>query len=113
MRKACFLATSFFIILLGVEGLLSGYYCPTFQDTHLKKTDYILLAMADYGVSAPATLMVGDTKSDISAAKEAGVESVGVTYGFAAPGELEEAGADFFADDAKQLYFLITGRDFI
>lgn len=96
--------------MLGIHASFSGFYCPILQDISLKKSDYILKAIYDFGVTKEATLMIGDTKSDILAAKEAGVESMGVTYGFAAPGELEAAGTDYYAGSAKELYALITGK---
>ncbi|MFA7637589.1 MAG: HAD hydrolase-like protein [Monoglobales bacterium] len=40
-------------------------------------------------------LMVGDRYQDIEGAKQAGIKSLGVTYGYAGPGEL--SGADFIA----------------
>ncbi|MGN0316594.1 MAG: HAD hydrolase-like protein [Lachnospira sp.] len=44
-------------------------------------------------------LMVGDRKDDILGAKLAGIESMGVRYGFAEPDELENAGADYIVDE--------------
>ena len=40
---------------------------------------------------------------DIVGAKNCGVESVGVYYGFAEPGELENAGANHIADTVAEL----------
>lgn len=40
-------------------------------------------------------IMVGDRRQDIAGAKACGIASLGVYYGFAEPGELEEAGADY------------------
>ena len=96
--------------MLGVHGVFSGFYCPSLKDTSLEKADYILRAISDFGVTKAQTLMIGDTRSDIVAAKKAGVESVGAAYGFAAPGELEETGADHIVNDAKEMYTCITGR---
>ena len=39
--------------------------------------------------------MIGDRSQDITGAKKCGLKTIGVRYGYAAPGELEEAGADF------------------
>lgn len=47
--------------------------------------------------------MVGDRKFDIYGAKEYGLTAVGVSYGYAGKGELEEAGADYIAKTVKQL----------
>ncbi|MCM1155750.1 MAG: HAD family hydrolase [Ruminococcus flavefaciens] len=49
------------------------------------------------------TVMIGDRKYDISGAKLSGLVSVGVSYGYALPGELEETGADYIADTVSQL----------
>lgn len=40
-------------------------------------------------------LMVGDRKYDVIGAKSCGIRSLGVYYGYAETGELEEAGADY------------------
>lgn len=40
-------------------------------------------------------IMVGDRRHDIAGARACGITSLGVYYGFAEPGELEEAGADY------------------
>ena len=54
--------------------------------------------------------MVGDRKFDISGAREYGLTAVGVSYGYAGKGELEEAGADYIAKTVKQLeMFLLRG----
>ncbi len=46
------------------------------------KTDCILNAMDELGVTPDQVLMVGDTKNDSDGAKAAGVRFCGVTYGF-------------------------------
>lgn len=48
-------------------------------------------------------IMVGDRKDDILGAKKAGIESIGVRYGFAEPMELEEAGADYIVDGVMDI----------
>lgn len=48
-------------------------------------------------------LMIGDRKHDIEGAKACGISSLGVYYGFAEPGELEAAGADFVVQDMEEL----------
>lgn len=49
-------------------------------------------------------LMVGDRKHDILGAKECGIASLGVYYGFAPENELEECGADYIIHEVKELY---------
>jgi len=47
--------------------------------------------------------MVGYRKFDIQGAKAYGIASVGVAYGYAAEGELEEAGADRIVKTVQEL----------
>ena len=51
-------------------------------------------------------VMVGDRKHDILGAKALGLQSIGVDYGFAPPGELEEAGADWTVPTVEGLQTL-------
>jgi len=56
------------------------------------KGDLVRAIVASLGVGASSTVMVGDRRSDIAAAKKAGTRSIGCTWGFGTPDEL--AGAD-------------------
>lgn len=47
--------------------------------------------------------MIGDRKFDIEGAIAHGLTGIGVSFGFANEGELEEAGADFIADTVEEL----------
>lgn len=55
------------------------------------------------------TVMIGDRKFDIQGAKLFNLVSVGVTFGYASPGELEEAGADYVVDTVEELEELLNG----
>ena len=48
-------------------------------------------------------VMIGDRKHDILGAKKVGLESIGVQYGFAPPGELEEARAEWIVPTVADL----------
>ncbi len=56
------------------------------------------------------TLMVGDRKFDVEAAKEMGIASAAVTYGYAPEGELAACGPDYMAESVEQLEEIITGE---
>lgn len=49
------------------------------------------------------TVMIGDRKFDINAAKASGIASVGVTYGFAEEKELEISNPDYIANTVDEL----------
>ena len=94
--------------LLGLYETFDGYFCPGFAPVDSDKAGLILAAAAHFGVSKEETLMVGDRRFDIEAAKKAGVASLGVRYGFAEPGELEAAGADCIVDNVEDVVKLLT-----
>ena len=48
-------------------------------------------------------IMVGDRIYDVRGAAELGIACVGVRFGFAAPGELENSGAIYLADTVSDL----------
>lgn len=52
--------------------------------------------------------MVGDRKFDIQGAKAHSLTGIGVSFGYASPGELEQEGADAIADTMEQLEALLT-----
>ena len=54
----------------------------------LKKPALLALLIARYGAKSEECAIVGDTKSDFLAAKENGIESVGVRWGYGTPEEL-------------------------
>lgn len=53
--------------------------------------------------------MVGDRKFDIEGAREHGITSVGVSFGYAPEGELEQAGADYIVDTVDALLEVLNG----
>lgn len=55
-------------------------------------------------------LMAGDSAVDIMTASNAGIRSVGVTWGFRGEDELAGAGADFIARSADELAELLYGN---
>ena len=71
------------------------------------KADVIRETMRRMGLTEadkPAILMVGDRKFDVLGARECGIDCVGVEFfGYAAPGELAEAGAVAVVSTAEEL----------
>ena len=69
-----------------------------------RKAEVIDLVLARYPeVDREKFVMIGDRKEDILGAKERGIATIGVRFGYAKPGELEEAGADRIADTVEEL----------
>ena len=74
-----------------------------------KKWEILTRAMEGLGASKENTVLVGDTKYDVEGAKICGIPCVGVRWGYASPGELEEAGAAPVVDSMKELELFLTG----
>lgn len=74
------------------------------EETRVKKADVIRYVLEKNGITDLETvIMVGDRKHDVIGAKEVGVESVGVLYGYGDRAELEKAGADYIAETVDDL----------
>lgn len=71
--------------------------------TRDNKNEVIEYAIAKVGASRDNIIMVGDRKHDIIGAKMCNIASCGVKFGYAEDGELEEAGADFIADNIDEM----------
>lgn len=52
-------------------------------------------------------VMIGDRENDVLGAKKNGLETVGAGYGYAVPGELEAAGAEFIVPTVEALEALL------
>lgn len=86
----------FFTVTIGSE--LDG--------TRIHKNEVIACALEQLGTKPSAAWMVGDRRYDICGAKENGLSSVGVLYGYGSREELEEAGADRIAATEEDLTLL-------
>lgn len=95
--------------------IIEGYFPGVFDfvqgavDGAPTKPDPTLLhrLMGEMGATAADTLFVGDSSVDIRTAKNGGLISCGVLWGFRTRAELEEEGADFIVDAAPALGELI------
>ena len=60
-------------------------------------------AMQKLDAATEASVLIGDTKYDVAGAMRCGIPCIGVGYGYAAPGELEKAGAAAVVPDLAAL----------
>ena len=70
------------------------------------KADVIRQVFVEAGLddeTKKCAIMVGDRLHDIEGAKECGIDSLGVRFGYAKENELEDAGADYIVATAEEL----------
>lgn len=68
------------------------------------KADVIEYALDVCGVTDRSqVLMIGDRKYDVKGARSAGIDSLGILYGFGSRDELTEAGADYIAESVYDI----------
>ena len=74
------------------------------EGTRVRKADVIRYLLEKEGIADPGeAVMIGDRKHDVLGAKEVGMDSIGVLYGYGSREELEEAGAGRIAASVEEL----------
>lgn len=82
-------------------GLVAG---STFDETRSKKSDVIRYALNSLGIAdRSSVLMIGDREHDIIGARENGLDSLGVLFGYGSRNELERAGASVIAENPMDI----------
>lgn len=80
----------------------------TMDSSRVKKEDVILYALQSYGVSdLSSAIMIGDREHDILGAKQVGLDSIGVLYGYGDYEELKEAGATYIVENTEDILKII------
>lgn len=77
-----------------------------YEGTRHEKYLVIIEALKRMNISEKdydTVLMIGDRKHDIIGAKKAGIDSLGVYFGYAKENELEENGADYIVNTVSDL----------
>ena len=83
----------------------------TMDGSRGEKADVIRYALEISGIEDKSeAIMVGDRKFDILGAKENGLASIGVLYGFGDREELTEAGADYIVEKAEDIVKVLHGN---
>ena len=76
--------------------------------TNVEKSAVVKIAMGKIGAVPEETVLGGDRIHDAEGAKENCIECIGVSYGFAAEGELESAGVKNIADSPRMLLEILN-----
>ena len=92
----------------GIFALFDQIVGANLDGSMTDKTEVMQEAMRRAGGKENNTFfMVGDRSFDMIGAKNCGVPGIGVYFGFAEPGELEEAGADYTVETTEELKTLL------
>ena len=88
---------------VGLKALVDTV-CGTDKDDPVKPDPFVLQKALDrLGVEPPDALAVGDTASDVLAARAAGCAAAAVTYGFGGEVELRAAGPDLWLERITEI----------
>lgn len=78
--------------------------------TRSRKCEVIRYALDAADIKELSTaVMVGDREYDIAGARQTGLASIGVLFGYGSRSELEEAGADYLADQVEDIVQIVCG----
>lgn len=92
----------------GITPYLSCLVGSELDGRHTDKAEIIEIAMQKLGASSENTIMVGDREHDVIGAKKNNIDCIGVSYGYAAKGELENSGALKIADSPCELLKILS-----
>lgn len=86
----------------------------TLDESREKKGDVIRYVLESCGIAESdkdQVVMIGDRSNDIVGAKENGLESIGVLYGYGSREELLDAGADYLAKTPADVMRIVSGEE--
>ena len=76
----------------------------TMDEKRVKKAEVIQYALESCGITELSrAIMIGDREHDVLGAKEVGLQSIGVLYGYGDYEELQAAGATYIVENAKDI----------
>jgi len=87
--------------VFGLDGYFSAVLGADSLPFRKPSPEPLLKLLRDFGTSPASTLMVGDSINDVAAGRDAGVVTVGCTYGYGDLAELKDA--DYRIDALPQL----------
>lgn len=92
----------------GIAGAFEVIAGATLDNRRRHKEDVIAHALDSLAYPDPAdAVMIGDREHDVHGAREHGVASIGVLWGYGSSGELDDAAADEIVDTVEALQALL------
>lgn len=93
--------------IIEIKEFVDYVSCPAADKANREKFELINSSAEFFGINKSRILMVGDRLFDINGANIAGVDSVGVTFGYGSKEELENAGATYIASSVGEICDII------
>jgi len=84
-----------------LRGPFGGVYGSNLDGTRSEKRELLAHARREAGFEVATTLMVGDRRFDIEAARAEGMRALGALWGYGSRDELAGAGATAIVDSAR------------
>ena len=91
----------------GLEGLFDDVLGSEFDGTRGQKWEVITELLGRFG--REGAVMIGDRDNDVRGAKRCNIPCIGVSWGYAEPGELESAGAITVVNSVDELRKILIG----
>ena len=82
-------------------------YGSEFDGTRANKGELLHYILAKERLDPTHTLMIGDRKHDILGARQCGLRSIGVLWGFGADGELAQNGATYLVKQPLDVAYIV------
>jgi phosphoglycolate phosphatase len=95
---------------VGLAELVDGVFGAPLDESTSSKAAVIAEALASLDEEPATVVMVGDREHDVVGARENGIETIGVTWGYALPGELDDAGVAASVDTPAELVAAVLAR---
>jgi phosphoglycolate phosphatase len=84
-----------------LRGAFDRVFGSNLDGTRSEKRELLTHARNEAGFEIDTTLMVGDRRFDVEAARAEGIRSLGALWGYGSRDELEDAGATAIVDSAR------------
>ena len=89
-----------------MSGFFTNFYAPILGGKIKNKLDVLNEALEKEDFDKNKTIMIGDRIDDIDAAKNIGIDSIAVRYGFGNDDEFENA--SYIVDNTKEIFDILT-----
>lgn len=90
----------------GMEKFFTGFYAPILGVKIKNKLDVLKEALEKESFEKDKTVMIGDRIDDIDAAKNVGIDSIAVRYGFGNDDEFKNA--VYIVDNTKEIFDILS-----